>query len=569
MKRLLAFLLAMMLLAGCTVVQPTEPTTPTQPTEAPTAPPTEPPKPSLYRPTEVETKTDGAVRVYPLQGYCDGMFLLGNRVVLYYLDEQTQLKAYTGQELTLDTVVSSHLPFSESDGAQVTEQGIFLYDPSIHTAVLMNRQLQETKRVELPQGIQGIPVINREMNTVYFCTSEGIRALDISTGIAHMLRQEDGYSGVLLGGCFGGDLLMCAVSGAPGGDYVEFVSTQTGLQVGKDAAVRWVKTEGQEYLLERMDHTETVCLFGSREEDVIQRIKPATADAVFSLVEQGSVLAVTEGKFDTTLDMYSLETGLRTASVTAEIVGAVRNVVADPSGDVWFMDDQNLYRWEPGKSAAQDETVYTQPWYTDTDPNEAGLAQNRLDASALGETYGLEIRVWKDAVLAPWEKMTPEFRTEVFAGALEEMESVFAIFPEGMLAELGTICDRETVSISIVADTGMEQGQVTWRDGNAYIAVEPGQTLRTELLRTLYRVMDTYVMGKNSILDEWDADKPAEDRARYFVEALTPDNEDFFEGWYAQEKLYTLCRAVRRAFGYRYYEAELPWEQYLDEPLYG
>lgn len=568
MKRLLAFLLALTLLAGCTVIQPTEP--PTQPTQAPTAPPTEPPKPSLYfSESAVETQTGGAVRVYPLNGYCDGMFLLGDRVVLYYLDEQTQFKAYTGLELTQDAVATGSILFPEdSADIQVTAQGVFCYDPSSHTAVIMNRQLQEIKRVELPREIQGVPVINDEMNTVYFCTDGGIRALDLSTGIAHMLRQQEAYPGVLLGACFGGELLMCAVPDASGGEAVEFVSTETGLQAGKDEGLRWVKTEGQRYILERTEYQQTEYLFGSRDEDVIRSLKPENADAVFPLVGMDSVVTVTEGKADTTLDLYSLETGLRTSSVTAEIVGTVRNVVADANGAVWFMDDQNLYRWEPSMSPAEDETVYTQPWGSSTDPNEAGLLQSQADAAALGETYGLEIRVWKDAVLEPWEKMTPESRADVLDAALEELGSVLAIFPEGMLEELGSICDQNAVTVSIVADTGMEQGQVTWLDGNAYIAVESGDTLRTELLRTLYRVMDTYVMGKNSILDEWDADKPAEDRARYFVEALTPDNEEFFEGWYAQEKLYTLCRAVRRAFGYRYYEAELPWEQYLDEPLY-
>ena len=164
--------------------------------------------------------------------------------------------------------------------------------------------------------------------------------------------------------------------------------------------------------------------------------------------------------------------------------------------------------------------------------------------------------------------MTPEFRSEVFEAALEEMESVFSLFPEGMLEEMGTICDSGKVSISIVADTGAEPGQQNWVAGNAYIAVEAGTALRTELLRTLYRVMDTYVLGQTSMLDEWDADKPAEDRARFFVEALSADNESFFEDWYEQSKLRTLCRAIRRAFDMRDYEAELPWEQYLDDPLY-
>lgn len=567
MKRLLALLLILTLLAGCVANVPTEPS---QPTELPTDPPTEPPAPTLYAPgSPVEQKTNGAVRSYPLNAYCDGMVLMGSRVVLYYLGEQMTMKAYTGADLALDMVATYHIaiPANATD-IQVTEQGIFYYDPGTNTVVVLNAQLREKHRAELPEGVQGNPVVNRAMDTVYYCTSEGIRSLDLNTGIAHLLRWQEDYSGVLMGACFDGDLLMCAVTQQDGTLATEFISTGTGLQMDKDPALRWVKTLGDQFFLMRYAAGEQY-LFGQRDqEERFEYLAPEGDGITLAALELGGVLRITQQESGYVMDLYELESGLRKASVTLDGLERLRNVIADPRGYIWFLDDDTLYRWDVAESPISDDTMYTAPWYTEGDPNEAGLAQCQRDAETLGQRYGLEIRIWKDAVLTPWEKMVPDFRVEVFETALAELEAVFGLFPEDMLAKLGTICDSGKVSISIVADTGTEQGQQTWVDGSAYIAVEAGETLRTELLRTIYRVLDTYVLGQNSMLDEWDADKPVEDRIQYFLQALSPENESFFESWTNQSKLRTLCRAIRRAFDMGDYESALPWEQYLEEPLY-
>lgn len=567
MKQLLALLLILTLLVGCVANPPTEPSQPTQPQ---TDPPTEPPAPTLYVPQgDLEQQTAGAVRSYPLNAYCDGMIRMGDRVVLYYLGEQMTMKVYTGDNLALDQVTSHHIAMpANANGVRVTEHGIFYFDPGTNTVVILNNQLREKYRGELPEGIQGIPVVNDTMDTVYFCTAEGIRFLDLNTGIAHLLRRQEQYSGILMDICFGGDLLMCAVTQQDGTLAMEFISTETGLQAGKDPALRWVETLGDQYFLMRYDSGEQY-LFGQQDQtEKFEFLKPEGDATILAALELGGILRITRQENSYVMDLYDLETGLRKASVTLEGLEQLRNVTADPRGYVWFLDADTLYRWDVLDSTVEDETVYTEPWYTEGDPNAAGLLQCQSDADALGQRFGLEIRIWKDAVQAPWENMIPDFRVEVFENALAELEAVFVLFPEDMLAKLGTICDSGKVTVSVVADTGTEQGQQTWTDGDAHIAVEAGETLRTELLRTLYRVLDTYVLSQNSMLDEWDAEKPVEDRIRFFLAALTPENEAFFEDWYDQSKLRTLCRAIRRAFDMGDYEAELPWEQYLEDPLY-
>ena len=564
MKRWIALLLLMAVLVGCAAPRPTEPS---QETGAQTTAPTDP---FLYYPgSAVELQTGGAVREYPLNGYCDGMVLLEDRVVLYYLDEQMQLKVFSGDTLTLDSVASHHIPFRENaEGLQITEEGIFYYDPGTRTAVILNHQLREKRKIELPKDLQGIPVISEDMDTVFYSTPDGIRALDLDSGIARMLRMQINYSGMLSGQCFDGSYLICQTTAADGSETTEFISAETGLLARRAKNIHWLDSMGDSYLLELEANSGSRYLYGTKAGELIEFLVSEGDKTVLPALEIGAVLTVTEEDSRYTMDLYQLETGLRTASVILEDLEDLRNVVADSRGYVWFMDDASLYRWDVAKSAVSDGTVYTGPWYTNQDPDEEGLKQCQTDAQVLGEKYGVEIRIWKDAVSAPWEKLIPEFQVDALEAALKELEGVLAQFPEGKLEEICSIYKNNKICFCIVADTGMDQGQVTWVDGNAYIAVETGNMFRTELLRTLYRVMDTYVLSKTSRLDEWDAEKPAEDRARYFMEAMTENNSTFFAKGAAQTKLRTLCRAIRDAFDMKEYRAELPWEQYLDAPLY-
>ena len=293
MKRLLALLLILTLLAGCVANVPSEPT---QATEPSVDPPTELPAPTLHAPdSAVEQQTNGTVRSYPLNAYCDGMILMGDRVILYYLGEQMTVKAYSGDDLALDMVTTYHIAIpANANGVQTTQQEIFYFDPVTNTVVILNAQLREKHRVELPDGIQGSPVVNRAMDTVYYCTAEGIRSLDLNTGIAHMLRRQENYSGILMGACFDGDLLMCATTQQDGTMAMEFISTQTGLQIDKDPALRWIKTLEDQFFLMRYEGGEQY-LFGQRtQEERFEYLIPEGNAVTLAALELGGVLRIVQ-----------------------------------------------------------------------------------------------------------------------------------------------------------------------------------------------------------------------------------------------------------------------------------
>lgn len=567
MKRLLALLLAILMLAGCTA-----PPAPTEPDVTP--PPTqteEPLGPALYRESgAVEQASGGAVWTWPLERDCDGVLLMGETVLLYFPGEQTQLNAYVGADLRLKTSVSRYPCFPENgSGIQVTEQGLSYYSPEENTLVVLDRNLREIRKQILPEGIRGIPVVTPDLQQVYYCIGEEIRVLDLSTGIGHLLRQQPGRESVLTGSCLDGSLLVTVTTLEDESLTTSFIRAQDGLEVGTDDTVVAAESVNGWYFLRRGTGGIPVYLFSKNEDSLCQFVPAEPAAQIFPVMELGAVLTAWEEDGETVLDYYDLASGLRTAGVTLPGITGLRNVTADPEGTIWFLNDQNvLCRWKPTESPAEDETVYSSLWDKDHDPDADALAECRATSDALGEKYGVVLRLWRDAILTPWERLTAENRIEVYLHMLEVTDQVLAMFPENFLTKLGTISDNGLLTISLVADAGPQGSQQTWLDGNAHLAVEPGESMDAELLRSIYRVMDTYVLGQNSMLDDWKAEKPAEDRAQLFVDAMMPDRADLFGTASAQRELRTLCRAIRDAFALKKYESALPWEQYLEDPLY-
>lgn len=567
MKRLLAFLLAILLLTGCTALpDPTEPqvTPPPTETEAPLGP-------ALYRESgAVEQSTNGAVWTWPLERNCGGVLLMGNTVLLYFSGEQTQLNAYVGEDLRLKTSVSRYprLP-EDGNGIQITDQGLSYYSPEENALVVLDKSLREIHKHILPDNIQGIPVVSPDLRQAYYSTGGEIRVLDLSTGIGHLLRQQPDQASVLTGSCLDGTLLVMVTESEDGTVKTSFLRSADGLEVGTDATLDVAVSGKDLYFLHRGTGGIPTYLFGKGEEPLNLFTPAQPAARVFPVLELEMVVTAWEEEDATLLECYDLNSGLRTAAVTLPGITGVRNIIADPAGNLWFLNDQNtLCRWTPAASGVEDETVYTALWETDHNPDADALADCRAKAEALGQKYGVALRLWRDAITAPWERLTAENRVEVYTHMLEVTDQVLGLFPEGFLSQLGTVSDNGLLTVSLVADAGPQGSQQTWLNGNAHLAVEPGDTMDAELLRSIYRVMDTYVLGKNSMLDDWKADKPAEDRAQLFVDAMMPDNGELFDTASAQRELRTLCRAIRDAFEMKKYESQLPWEQYLEDPLY-
>ncbi len=565
MKRMLIFLLVALMLAGCTVTEPTESTTePTVTTES-----TQETLPvGLYEAgSTLEQQTAGAVWVYPLADACESIWLLKNQVVLQHPGPQTRLDLYTGEKLYLQTSVSRNPQMgANGTGVQVTQTGMSYYNAG--TLVLLNNQLQEMQMLSLTEALQGNPVLDETMTTAYYCTAEGIRALDLETGISRMLRIQESRSITLIQTCFDGELLVCVTPGETE-TVTEFIQVSNGQSVGRDTALVAVATAGDRYFLIRNPEGELVYQFGRRD-GAMQQFTPENPDAqVLPALGMGGVVTMSATQTGTVLDYYDLDSGLRTASVTLDGLWDLQTVTVDNRGYLWFLTDTNtLCRWELRKSPVQDEMVYTNPWYTSDAPDVEGLALCQSEAERLSKQYGLEIHIWQDALEGPWADLTPEYRVNIYQQYLAELETVLSLFHGDILEDMGSLCKSNRISLSLVADAGYEGGQQEWENGNAYIAVEMGDTFRENLLRMLYRVMDSYVLSETSMLDSWRAEKPAEDRANLFVEALTAENGEFFANASNQQNLRTLCRAIRRAFGMRKYDQMLPWEQYLNDPLY-
>ena len=134
--------------------------------------------------------------------------------------------------------------------------------------------------------------------------------------------------------------------------------------------------------------------------------------------------------------------------------------------------------------------------------------------------------------------------------------------------------------------------------------LELGEGLEGRLDNGVYHVMDTFLFNKTSELDQWDeqnpknfrydlnetdylnrqdeslltGDKrafvdsfsmsyPIEDRAAIFQYAMSGDGAEVFASKAMQQKLQTLCKAIRNACGWKKSEEVFLWEQYLEQSI--
>jgi hypothetical protein len=69
-------------------------------------------------------------------------------------------------------------------------QGICYFDSENRAMVFLNQNFVETGRMYLPENVQGSAWPAPDWSTVYYCTEQGIHAMDLQTGIARLLVEE-------------------------------------------------------------------------------------------------------------------------------------------------------------------------------------------------------------------------------------------------------------------------------------------------------------------------------------------------------------------------------------------
>lgn len=601
MKSLLAAILAMLLLAGCSAasVEGTEEIATTAATRSPleTAP-------GIYDPrNDLEQSTGGAVRAFQMGENCTGMRLLGGDILLFYEDgEQTRLALYTGENLTLkaEAVLDCCVdPGALSVRANAT--GVAYCCPEEKQLIQLDSQLREVTRIDLPEDLEGEPVLSSDMNFLYYCAGQEIRVLDLRAGYSRLLKSHQVQSQALLGCGMSDSVLICEVVDSDGDQYVGFFSTETGETLEKTTRLYSFDSAGDFYLLQRSEGSICEIIFGRETDTPAALTIGSGTQRVIPIPESKTALTCGEKNGDLRLDAYDLTSGRKAASVS--LPGQQKLLSAMGDGEtVWLLTQQLLCCWDMTLSAVDETGVYTGEYHTSQTPDTQALQDCRIDARLLGDDYGVDVLVWTDAVAVSGEyALEEEYQPLAIKNGLRALEEALRQYPQGFIPELGSVTSGGKLHICLVRSiSGGFTGAQVWENGDAYLLLAIGEETQSAFHRELSHVLDTYVFGRSREYDDWEsvnpgefaydhsfelyADRedtrwlteedrafinsfamtfPNEDRATVFEYAMGFGNEAYFQTEVMQLKLRKVCDAIRESFGWEDAEEIYPWEQYL------
>ena len=612
MKRFLWLILALALLTGCTDGQEDTPTTePTQVIE-----------PGIYTPGHtLETQSSGVVRVFPLEGSCDGIAFMGNNLLSFaQKDGNTVVTPYTGQNLTrhIGTELSgSILPGDKT--LRIDQQRMGYYDQTDNCIVFLDSGLQVTGRSYLPQNMVGVPVLSENMAIAYYSTGNEVRAYSLESGINRLIRQQNAQELSVEAALLEDSVLMCAITDNDGRSYVEFISTQTGESLGADTSLIALHDWQNQYFLQRQDHLVTEYIFTASDGSQQCFCPEEQIDKVCGLVSMNAAVTAVQEETGLHLNYFYLNDGKRTAELILDGVSDAHSFTADPEQDaVWFQvtdtatGETLLCSWNVEKPNVTDTATYTYPRYTLENPDTDGLAACREKAQELETRFGVQIAFAKEPLESDDYSLIYEHQPSVIMDALEQLEQAMSIFPEGFLVTAGENSDSQKIHIGLVRGLKRKNTGVPddidalqyWVHGDAWMALSVGDMVGELFIHELAHVLDNFVYSKNVSYDEWSKlnpkdftydlsyflynereeskylsgkDRafidsysmtyPKEDRARIFDCALAEGNEELFASKTMQNKLRQLCLGIRLAYGWKKDARTFPWEQYLETPL--
>lgn len=574
----------------------------------------------LYAPESlIEQRTFGAVRAYPLESSSAGIAFMGGDLLLAECaDGATTLTLLTGQTCIPKTTVKLDCEIMLDAGVCVTGNAVGYYHGPSNSIVLLNEKLEETDRISMPDDLVGMPVFSSDLSQVYYCTGTDIRGMELKTGVSRLIRKSSAQLQTLVGTAFDDTVLQSFVD--TGADsYTEFISAQTGEAMGMDTELIQLTAWGSSYYLERLEGPVTEHLFGTVDGQMYSFTPETDTAQITALLDMDALVAAESMETGTELSLYDLNTGKKTASVLLELADPVCFVTADPAGQaVWFSaydkDRQQdvLYRWETALSAVEDTLVYTGTRYTRENPDTKALEQLKQQAEALSEKYGVTICLENTPLQPEDYTFVYEYQVKAFRDGLADLEKALSALPEGFLWRLSQVSNSRELQIGLVREMYSTMGQAPgdvvglqyWVDGNAYIALNLGETLEQAAYHELAHVLDTYVLNNCSDFDVWDRLNPKgfayhenytdyltvtdksylegedrafidaysmtfakEDRARVFEYAMMEGCEIYFESDTMQAKLKLLCEGIRDACNWKKDTRTFPWEQYLKESL--
>ena len=627
MKRLITLWMAVLLmLCGCEIQHgslhvPTEP------------PATLPPQATESTGTDaagrlLESTTDGALQVYPLSRTgCTDIAHMGTDLLIFSGTDTTILTKYSGDKPYLYATTELDCSISPDDPAvQISEKGITYYDARENELVFLDAQLTEVKRVPLPETICGNPALSADRLSLYYCTADALRCIDLETGLDRLVKELYFMRQIPAALHCDDTIITCSAEDRDGNQSILYISTETGQLLWESFLDIQLWTDGSFYFALHRSGIYQELLIGDSEQGPTLLTPHTYNPTVHPLLNIHGVVTVSEvtGSDALQLDHYVLPGGKRTASLTLNGSESVLSICAADEQALWFLRYDSQYqsdvlcRWDLTQSATENEASRLSARYTTESPDYAGLVSCRETAQELSERYGVQILLWTDATaFQPWDyTLVPEYHVPVIRQELKSLEDFLSMYPEGFLEKAAARTTSGRIQICLVrsilgnntAEGALSEavGLQYWDDNtNAYLCLAVGQSqLPQTACHEMFHIIESRVMTLCKAYDDWNAlnpkgfqydndyvanlyredsqwtdgesrafidtysmSYPKEDRARIMEYAMHPGNQRFFESETMQNKLRQLCLGIREAFDLKNSTTSYLWEQYLKEPL--
>lgn len=589
MKRVLLFLLVLLLLTGCVAPQ--------KPEMARTEPVAEFTKPeSLYvADSMVEQQTAGAVKVFAPKEYCSGIAAMDGKIVLVTeLSKLILMDSETG-ELGTSIKVGERIS-TESLDFTANPDGVTYYREEGRELVTLSNALQQKNAVEFPENISGHPCVSRINQEAYYAKDNELWAQHLQTGETRQLFGGDYQKIAPVTLHLNDTILACNVVDEYGTESMLYLDVAAGAIAEDVMQLMALQSGAGQYLVHRMDGMVEQMIYGTMdgERHLVQLEEPI--QPVFSL-HGGYRYVLAENGLE--LDFYDFITGTHSSHVRIEGVTELLSVTSD-SQYLWILAKEGtevqLYRWDVTKTPTGNTETFLAPLYTRENPDVQGLEQCAKRAKQLTEKYALQIKT--EADVTGGFDLTQEHQVPVMNWMLDELEAVLSLFPEGFLAES---LSEGSIHISLVRSIsgGREVAQFYERN-DAHIVVAATEDIRQNILHGLAYVIDSHVLGGSWVYDDWKdlnpdgvdydynyyfyADRadsvyltnekrafvdayamtfPHEDRCLLLAYAMMDGNSAYFTSDTMQAKLSAVCQGIRDAYDVD--GEDLPWEQYLAE----
>lgn len=602
MKRPLSLLLVCLCLCGCAAAPAAEAPIPQRPSSAVSV---------------AGSPDDGSIlRAFPL-GISDanGLIPFGEQLLLFSGRDITTLTLLRTADLTVTAETVLDIFLSAGDPSlRVGTGALSFYDPVQKETLVLDTSLNVLRQISLPGNAVGSPILSSDGETLYYCTSDAIRSLDLLTGIRRCIKALS-YSHQSLSGLFLEDtVLQCSITDGDA-ERTLFLSSETGQTLGQLGREIRLLTLGSRYYACFPSGMIHAAVFGDRDGQPKGLFpETVTAQTVF-LPEKNGAVTVEAEPSSLRLDYYDLDSGLRRCTLSIATEQTPEAIVSGGDGAVYILTCDTLYRWdvEDPKALCSDGTVYTFDYSSGDDPDPEGLAQCRSLAQAIGRQHGIEILIWEEAAaVQPWDyDLDAECLVPVIRRELQLLEKRLAQYPEGFLA--ATAAPFTSLKLCLVRQIRgtAESGSLNLATGlqfvngtDAYVVIAAGAHSERALYHELFHVMQTRILNESIAFDQWDKLNPSgfsydydylanatrdagiylhrenrafidtysmsfpkEDRARIMEYAMMPGNRELFQGKTLQAKLKAVCEGIREAYGLEKEPVAYPWEQYLQKPL--